>query len=86
MISKSKYSEKMIQIKVVEVMKDYLLVTLNLTLNLTLRVIWRSTLNFINIKWKLFFMVLELKEAGNFTFRYVMSVVKVTPRGHLEIK
>jgi len=65
----------MTKIKVVEIMKDYLLATLNLILNLTLRVIWRSTLNFL---MKILFFS-DLKKAGNFTFRYVvMSVIKVT--------
>jgi len=60
----------MIQIKVVGVMKDYLLVTLNLTLR-----VWRSTLNFL---MKTLFFILDLKRARNFTFRYVvMSEVKV---------
>jgi len=41
-LQKYVFSEKMTRIKVVEVIKDYFLVTLSLTL----RVNWRSTLNF----------------------------------------
>jgi len=33
------------------------------------------------------FFISDLKREANFTFRYVvMSVVKVTPRDHLEVK
>jgi len=33
------------------------------------------------------FLSPDLKKAGNFTFRYVvMSVIKMTSKGHLEIK
>jgi len=64
-------------------MKDYLL----MTLNLTLRVICRSALNFFILLGLEIFFLLGFEKVKNFIFRFVvMSEVKVNSRNRLEVK